>query len=94
MENKATLENSINALAALFSLSILHKENQRYLIRQTNTIHTEFLQRKQMEQSLNVSFVGSPNNMPAFQFVARTPIFTHVFRIDPDPKKIVGSLLP
>ena len=68
MENKATLENSINALAALFSLSILHKENQRYLIRQTNTIHTEFLQRKQMEQSLNVSFVGSPNNMPAFQF--------------------------
>lgn len=93
MENKATLENSINALSALFVLNILHKENQRYLVRNTDTILTEFLQRKQVEQSLGASFIGSPNNMPAFKFVARTTLFTHVFRVDPDPNKRVGSLI-
>lgn len=91
MENKATLENSINALAALFALNILHKESQRYLVRNTEVILTEFLRGKQIEQSLNVSFIGSPNNMPAFKFIARTSLFTHVFRVDPNPNKKVGS---
>lgn len=94
MEKKATLENSINALAALFVLNILHKESQRYLVRYTDTIFAEFLQRNQMEQSLSASFVGSPQNMTAFKFVARTQLFTHVFRTDPDPNKRVGSLIP
>lgn len=94
MEKKATLENSINALAAFFVLNILHKESQRYLARHTDMILAEFLQRKQIEQSLDVSFVGVPNNMPTFKFVARTLLFTHVFRIDQDPNKKVGSLLP
>lgn len=94
MENEATLQNSINALAAFFALNILHKESQRYLVRNTDVIVTEFLQRKQIEQSLNASFIGCPNNMPTFKFVARTIIFTHVFRVDPDPSKRVGSLMP
>jgi len=93
MENEATLENSINALAAFFILNILHKESQRYLVRKTDVIVTEFLQRRYIEQSLNASFIGSPNNMQAFEFVARTALFTHVFRVDPDPKKRVDSFL-
>lgn len=93
MEKKATLENSINALASLFVLNILHKESQRYLVRHTDTIFVEFLQRNMIEKSLNVSFVGAPNNMTAFKFVARTPLFTHAFRTDPDPSKRVSSVI-
>jgi len=89
IEKKATLENAINALAALFVLNILHKESQRYLIRYTNVIFTEFLQKQQIEEYLGVSFIGSPHNAPAFKFVARTPLFTHTFRVDPDPNKKV-----
>jgi len=91
MENKATLENSINALAALFALNILHKESQRYLVRNTDVILTEFLRRNQIEKSLNASFIGSPNNMPTFKFIAKTSLFTHIFRVDPDPNKKVNS---
>jgi hypothetical protein len=94
MEKKATLENSINALASLFVLNILHKESQRYLVRYTDTIFAEFLPRNQIEKSLNASFVGSPHNMTAFEFVARTQLFTHAFRTDPDSNKRVGSLIP
>jgi len=93
MENKATLENSINALSALFVLNILHKESQRYLVRNTDVILTDFLGKEQIEQSLDISFIGIPNNMPAFKFVARTALFTHVFRVDPDPNKRSGSLV-
>jgi hypothetical protein len=93
MEKMSTLENSINALAAFFVINILHKESQKYLVRNTDVILTEFLDRRRIEESLNVSFIGSPHNMPTFKFVARTPLFSHVFRVDPDPSKRVGSLL-
>jgi hypothetical protein len=93
MENKATLENSINALASLFVLNILHKESQRYVVRYTETIFAEFLQRNMIEKSLSVSFIGAPSNMTAFKFVAKTPLFTHVFRTDPDPNKKVVNII-
>jgi len=93
MEKKATLVHSLNALAGLFLLNILHKESQRYLIRYTDTIFVEFLQRKQIEKALGTSFIGAPHNMSAFKFIARTPLFTHVFRTDSDPSKKAGSLL-
>jgi hypothetical protein len=92
MEKKATLENSLNALAALFVLIILHKESQSYLVRYTDTMFAEFLQRRQIEKALASSFVGITQDMHAFKFVARTQLFTHIFRDDPDHTKKVGSL--
>ena len=89
IEKKATLENAINALASLFVLNILHKESQRYLIRYTDIIFAEYLRRQEIERFLGASFIGSPHNAPAFKFVARTPLFAHVFRVDPDPNKKV-----
>ncbi len=91
IEKRATLENTINALASLFVLNILHKENQRYLVRYTDTIFVEYLQKGGIEKALEVSFIGTAHNFSNWKFVARTPIFLHIFRSDPDPSKIVGS---
>jgi hypothetical protein len=87
IEKKATLGNVIDALAALFTLNILHKENQRYLIRYTNTIFAEYLRKEDIEKYLGASFIGCANNTKAFKFIAKTQLFTHLFRVDPDPNK-------
>jgi hypothetical protein len=87
IEKKATLGNVIDALAALFTLNVLHKENQRYLIRYTNTIFAEYLRKEDIEKYLGASFIGCANNTKAFKFIAKTQLFTHLFRVDPDPNK-------
>jgi len=81
IEEKATLQNTITALAGLFVLNILHKESQRYLIRHTNTFFAEYFGKKEIEHFLSKSFIGVPGKVSSL-FVARTPLFTHTFRID------------
>ena len=87
IEKKATLENTLNALAGLFVLNILHKENQRYLIRYTNVISAEgpgaeeFMTKGPIEQNLRPSFIGVPKDIH-YKFMARTPLFIHIFRVD------------
>ena len=89
IEKKATLENTLNALASLFVLNILHKESQRYLIKYTNIIFGEYLRKPDIEKFLGASFVGSASNAPSYRLVAKTPLFTHGFRVDPDPNRKV-----
>jgi hypothetical protein len=86
LEERATLQNTVNALAGLFVLNILHKENRQYVIRHTNVIYAEgisleFMERE-IESSLEVSFVGVPKDKQNYRFIARTQLFTHVFRVD------------
>lgn len=88
--NRATLENTINALAALFVLNILHKESQKYLIRHTNVIFAEYMSKYDLERFLSESFMGVPKNV-ASKFIARTPLFTHIFR--PDENVTTGKYL-
>lgn len=83
---EATLKNTIEALAGLFVLNILHKESQEYLIKYQDVIRGEFLD--SMPQSMilkafNASMIGIPKSLNQ-KCVAITPLFTHTFRIDPD----------
>jgi len=78
----ATLKNTIEALAGLFVLNILHKENQQYLVRHTNVISNHYLDKKQIETSLMESMTGVPWGVSDFIIKAETPLFTHIFRVD------------
>lgn len=84
---EATLKNTIEGLAGLFVLNVLHKESQEYLIKYQDVIRGEFLDK--MPQSMilkafNASMVGIPKNLNQ-TCIAVTPLFTHTFRVDPDP---------
>jgi len=81
IEKKATLENSINTLAALFTLNILHKESREYLILHTDFISGEYMSKTDLKRFLSLSFIGAPHNVVS-RFVARTPLFSHSFRSD------------
>ena len=63
IEKMATLENVINALAGLFTLNLLHKESQEYLVKHQNVIQCENL--KSMSKAdilrfLRASKIGIP----------------------------------
>jgi len=79
---EATLGNTIKALAGLFVLNILHKENQRYLVRHTNVIQFDSIGKRQMETSLMKSMIGVPKGFSNWRIKAETPLFTHYFRVD------------
>ena len=84
---EATLKNTIEGLAGLFVLNVLHKESQEYLIKYQDVIRGEFLDK--MPQSMilkafNASMIGIPKNLNQ-KCVAVTPLFMHTFRVDPDP---------
>lgn len=87
LEERAQLQNTINALAGLFLLNIFHKENQQYLIRHSNVIFSEgvgakeFATRPIKERYLRPSFIGVPKDI-TYQFYARTQLFNHAFRVD------------
>ena len=87
LEERATLQNTINALSGLFLLNIFHKENQQYLIRHNNVIFsegvgaTEFATGSIIERFLRPSFIGVPKDI-TFKFYARTQLFNHVLRVD------------
>jgi len=82
IEKRATLENVISALAGIFILNILHKESQRYLIRYTDVFFAEYLDKRHLEKELGKSFIGKPKGYDGWQFIAKTPLFTHKLRTD------------
>lgn len=88
LETRATLGNTINALAALFVLNILHRESRIYLIRYTNTIFAEYMSKFDLERFMSESFMGVPRNVVS-KFTGRTPLFTHIFR--PDENVTTGT---
>jgi len=82
IEQQATLENTINALAGLFILNILHKESQRYLILHTNVINFHYLTKRETERQLMKSMIGIPKAFHGWEITAETPLFIHFFRVD------------
>lgn len=92
---EATLKNTIEALAGLFVLNILHKETQEYLIRYQNVIVGEFYgaSPENILRIFKPSMIGRPSNWSRYLMMARTPLFTHNFRDDSNVTvpPIVGS---
>jgi hypothetical protein len=85
IEQKATLQNALGALASLFVLNILHKESQEYLVKYQNVIVCDYLKSMGKENILNffkASKTGVPKSVSGYNFKAVTPLFTHVFRVD------------
>ena len=85
IEEKANLEHTINALASLFILNILHIENQEYLIKYQNVITCDYaksISKKTRLDWFNVSKIGVANTASNYNFKVTTPLFEHVFRID------------
>lgn len=85
LEERARLQNTINALAALFVLNILHKESQEYLIKYQNVIVCDYM--KSMSKTNILGFfeaskIGVPKTVSGYNFRAVTPLFTHIFRVD------------
>lgn len=82
---EATLENTIEALAGLFVLNILHKESQEYLIKHENVIVWEYLRSFPQGYILGIlknSMIGIPATLKSYTIKAETPLFTHIFRVD------------
>jgi len=85
IEERARLDHTINALAALFILNILHKENQEYLIKYQNVITSDYA--KEFSKNALLSYfkkskIGIPKPIGGYNFMAVTPLFKHIFRID------------
>ena len=82
---EATLKYTINALAGLFVLNVLHKESQEYLVRYQDVIVWDFMEStntKVILDTLEKSMIGIPKSWRNYHFLARTPLFTHAFRLD------------
>ncbi|GAI17301.1 unnamed protein product [marine sediment metagenome] len=81
---EATLKNTIEALAGLFVLNILHKESQEYLIKYHDVITGEFygLMPRGIVKLFSVSMIGKPRSYRNIMVMAKTPLFMHVFRVD------------
>lgn len=83
---EATLKNTIEWLAGLFVLNVLHKESQEYLIKYQDVIRGEFLDKMPDYMILDhfrASMIGIPKRLNQ-TCVAVTPLFMHTFRIDPN----------
>jgi len=80
---EATLKNTVEALAGLFVLNVLHKENQQYLILQNVIISGTGIGGLQIMQLLKKSMVGIPSNASLLDIKSMTPLFMHTFRPDP-----------
>jgi len=86
--NKGTLDNVVHALGALFTLNILEKGSQQYLLQigviglGSQAIQAYFSPHWwDRWDLLKKSFVGLPKNV-GFDVVARSQVFLHVFRKD------------
>ena len=82
---EATLANVIGGLAGLFLLNVLHKESLDYLVAYQDVLVADFkdsFPKNYFRDLMKVSMIGVPKNWSKFNFLARTPLFTHVFRID------------
>lgn len=83
---EATLKSTIEGLAGLFVLNILHKESQEYLLKYQDVIRGEFLHdmpKISIPKAFNVSMIGIPKNLNQ-TCVATTHLFIHTFRVDPN----------
>jgi hypothetical protein len=81
---EATLKNTIEALAGLFVLNVLHKESQEYLIKHQDVITGEFLDRMPQDmilEAFNRSMIGIPEARNQ-TCIAKTSLFMHIFRVD------------
>ena len=77
---EATLKNTIEALAGLFVLNILHKESQMYLLKYQNVISGGVqATHDQLLYLFSKSIDGLKKNLTSFKFVARTPLFEYAF---------------
>lgn len=82
---EATLENVVSALGGLFLLNILHKESQEYLIKYQTVIISDFPETISGILKLDLfknSMIGIPRRWDTYNFIARTPLFTHTYRSD------------
>jgi hypothetical protein len=88
---KGTLDNLVHALAALFTLNVLHKDAQYYLLQRgviisisgADASQTYNLPLFQVHGLLSKSFVGIPRNV-SWGTAASSEIFFHQFRHDPN----------
>jgi hypothetical protein len=80
---EATLDNTLQALAGLFLLNVLHKENQRWLVKE-EVITWEFSMSPIM---LTPHLLGSKFGSTLPEVRARSELFLHEFRVD---KKAAG----
>lgn len=84
---EATLENTLDALAALLILNTLHKDSQEHLVRlmllKSAERFTEGLSPKALLGNLQKSKIGIPNSTPVFKCWIQTPIFLFELRKDP-----------
>jgi len=89
---KGTLDNLVHALGALFTLNVLHKDSQRYLLK------TDIIQEGDFGGDLRLrehfvtrwdyfknSFIGQPSNI-SWDAWASSEIFLHRFRKDPSTR--------
>ena len=81
----STLESVVGGLGALFLLNVLHKESQEYLIKYQRVIISDF--HESITEALRLdlfksSMIGVPKNWDVYNFIARTPLFTHFYRSD------------
>lgn len=81
---EATLENTIDALAGLFVLNILHKQNQKYLLEHTNVFTSDFPGSITIGMYLEDSMIGIPRSVRNLHIRAETPLFTHFLRVEKD----------
>jgi hypothetical protein len=75
---EATLDNTLQALAGLFLLNVLHKENQRWLVEE-EVIAWEFPMNPIM---LSRNLLGSKFGSTLPSVRARSELFLHEFRVD------------
>lgn len=86
---KGTLDNLVNALGALFTLNVLHKDAQYYLLDRgvilsvSGYMDTQVgnLPPFQVYDLMKKSFIGLPSNVP-WGVVAISEVFSHSFRKD------------
>jgi len=88
---EATLEHTINGLASLFLLNVLHKESQKYLIEYQDVIISDFSNISEPTSAYTFnefkkSMIGISKGFSGYNYRARTPLFIHFFRLDETAK--------
>jgi len=79
LRESATLKNTVHALAGLFALNVLHKENQEFLIENGVIRATDRYAMAVPENSLSSSNFGIKSHL---RCGAQSRLFHHVFRFD------------
>jgi len=86
---KGTLDNLVHALGALFTLNVLHKDAQYYLLQRNVIVNVSSADAKQVYPLfpaqvyglIKNSFIGVPGNI-SWTVMASSDVFFHSFRQD------------